>query len=118
MFMKTCLLVFVSSLALAQKMPSPKGCPAGLPISCLYGMKKCPGSRDWTTGEQIAPDFCIPEKIGHGPGACWNHCPKDSCPDGSVLCQRVEPNGCPGSYICHPGSTLNLSPIYFKITFL
>ena len=102
--MKACLLLLASlaSASLAQKM----GCEGGPPIVCPGGPDRlqCPGARDPKTGEQLTPDFCIPRTIGHGPGACMNHCPKD-CPEGSVACQRDEYNGCKGPYICHPGST-------------
>merc|ERR1712223_1358055 len=68
----------------------PKGCKEPdfchhgkfCPVNCDYEKEMmCPGPWDPKTGEQIAPDSCMPYKNGE----CAAHCPKQ-CGEKEMLC--------------------------------
>ena len=60
----------------------------------------CPGEIDPKTGEQIAPDSCVPYKNGE----CAAHCPKQ-CGEKEMLCPgKMDPKGCQEPDFCHHGS--------------
>merc|ERR1711963_852844 len=86
----------------------PKGCKEPdfchhgkfCPVNCDYEKDMmCPGPWDPKTGEQIAPDSCVPYKNGE----CAAHCPKQ-CGEKEMLCPgKMDPKGCQEPDFCHHG---------------
>ena len=90
--MKACILV----LALAVTAQAQKFEPAKCDVEKEM---VCPGMWDPKTGEQTAPDTCMPMKNGD----CWNTCPMDCGKD--TLCPgKMDSMGCKMPDMCVPGS--------------
>ena len=72
------------------------------PVDC--DEKMCPGEWDPKTGEQMTPDFCIPNKVGD----CPSFCPM-KCGENDMMCPgKMDPNGCKMPDTCISGSTFFL----------
>merc|ERR1711963_1230280 len=62
------------------------------------GEMKCPGHRDFYSGKQISPDYCIPRMNGD----CPANCPVQ-CRHGEMWCPgAVDENGCQQAANCLP----------------
>ena len=71
----------------------------------------CPGEWDPKTGQQMTPDFCLPNKVGD----CPSFCPM-KCGENDMMCPgKMDPNGCKMPETCHSGSKFL---IYSQISFL
>jgi hypothetical protein len=57
---------------------------------------------DPKTGEQTAPDTCMPMKNGD----CMNHCPMDCGKDMMFLPGKMDSMGCKMPDMCMPGITI------------
>ena len=87
--MKACILVLALAVAAHAQFE---------PAKCDWEKEMvCPGMWDPKTGEQTAPDTCMPMKNGD----CWNTCPMDCGKD--TLCPGgMDPKGCPMPDTCMP----------------
>merc|ERR1711884_996118 len=89
--MKVCILVLALAVAAQAQTFEPAKCDWEKEMVC-------PGMWDPKTGEQTAPDTCMPMKNGD----CWNTCPMDCGKD--TLCPgKMDSMGCKMPDTCVPG---------------
>ena len=87
--MKACILVLALAVAAHAQFE---------PAKCDWEKEMvCPGMWDPKTGEQTAPDTCMPMKNGD----CWNTCPMD-CGKDTVCPGAMDPKGCMMPATCMP----------------